>query len=90
MSDWKKRRENICTYRRHIGHYQAFTRHRSLSWFFFQGGEIPAISGYTPKRHRTRIDLMILRKAQNFELSTQQTLGILDSEFNDNNKFIGK
>ena len=31
-----------------------------------------------------------LEKVQNFELSTQWTLGILDSELNNNNTFIGK
>ena len=31
-----------------------------------------------------------LGKSQNFELNTQRTLGILDNEFNSNNKFTGK
>ena len=33
---------------------------------------------------------MILKKVQNFEMSTQRILGILDSKFKNNNKFIGK
>ena len=33
---------------------------------------------------------MILKKSQTFELSTQQTLGIVETEFNQNNCFIGR
>ena len=33
---------------------------------------------------------MILKKAQTFELSTQRTIGILDTEFNQNNGYISQ
>ena len=47
------------------------------------------MSGYFPNNHATFIDLMIPKKAQNFELSTLRTLGILDTEFNNNNGVVG-
>lgn len=47
------------------------------------------MSGYSPKRHKQCVDLMILKKAQSYEMSTQRTLGILDMEFNNNNCVIG-
>ena len=33
---------------------------------------------------------MILKKDQSYELNTQRTLGILDTEFNDNDGYIGR
>ena len=87
---WKVRRETTSTGGKHIGHFQAAMKHKYLTWMIFQRGDIPAVSGYSPKRHRTCVDLMILKKAQSFELKTQRTLGILDTEFNNNNGFIGR
>ena len=89
-NSWKCRRERTTSYHHHIGHYKAVMRDDYLSWFFFQRADIPMISGYSPERHRECIDLMILKRALEFELSKQRTLGILDSEFNHNNKLIGR
>lgn len=44
--------------------------------------EIPVVSGYSPKCWSECIELMIL----NFDLSKQQTLGLLDTEMNQHNK----
>ena len=33
---------------------------------------------------------MIIKKSQSFELSTQHTLGILDTKFNHNNSIVGR
>ena len=86
---WNKRRESTCTNGQHVGHYQATFRHKNLGWLMFQRGDIPAITGYSPKRHRTCVDLQILKKAQTFELKTQRTLCILDTEFNNINGHTG-
>ena len=56
----------------------------------FQRGDIPAITGYSPKRHRTCVDLQILEKAQTFEQNSQRTLCILDTEFNNINGHTGR
>ena len=69
----------------HVGHYKAVMKDDYLSWFFFQRSDIPMISGYSPERYRECIDLMILKRALEFELTKQRTLGILDTEFNHNN-----
>ena len=65
-------------------------RHDWLSWLFFQKGEIPAISGYAPRRHKKCVDLMIMKKDNNFDYGAQRKLGILDTEFNNNNKIVAK
>ena len=56
----------------------------------FSRREIPAISGYAPKQHRNCVDLMIMKKDNNFEYSSQRKLGILDAEFNNNKKVVAK
>ena len=86
----EKRREYTATNGHHVGHFKSASKHKILSWMFFQRGDIPAITGYAPKRHKKCLDLMILKKAQSYELSTQRTLGLLDTEFNNNNGFIGR
>jgi len=48
------------------------------------------MTGYSPTRHRECIDLMIMKKPGCYELTKQRTLGILDTEFNQNNKRIGR
>ena len=50
---WIKMRESTCTNGQHVGHYQATFRHKFLGWLMFQRGDIPTLTGYTPKRHRT-------------------------------------
>ena len=79
MVSWGKRRESTATNGHHVGHFKSASKHKFLSWMFFQRGDIPAITGYAPKRHKKCLDLMILKKAQSYELSTQRTLGLLDT-----------
>jgi hypothetical protein len=86
---WSIRKEKTSTYNQHLGHYKAVMKDDYLSWFFFQRSEIPSISGYSPKRHRTCADLMILKKAMDFELSKNRAIRILDTEFNQLNKAVG-
>ena len=71
MKLWGIRKEKTCTYGKHMGHYKAAMKHSWLSWLFFQKGEIPAMSGYTPKRHRKCVDLMITKKNNNFDYGAQ-------------------
>ena len=63
-------------------------QHKSLSWLFYQRAEIPTISGYSPSRHRSCIDLMIMKKANSFHVDKHRTPGILDSEFNHSNRAL--
>ena len=87
---WRCRKERTTSYHHHVGHYKAVMKDDYLSWFFFQRSDIPMISGYSPERYRECIDLMILKRALEFELAKQRTLGILDTEFNHNNKLLGR
>ena len=58
---WSLRKEKTCAYHHHIGHYKADIKNKFLSYFFFQRGQIPAVSGYSPVRHSKYVDLMIMK-----------------------------
>ena len=89
-SSWKIRKEKSLSYNEHIGHYKAIMKDDFLSWLFFQRADFASISGYSPSRHRKCIDLMILKKSQSSNITKQRTLGILDTEFNQLNKSLGR
>ena len=89
-NSWMIRKESTCTYNLHIGHYKTAMHHKDICWFLFQRADFPEITGYSPKSHRQCADLMIMKKSQCFELEKQRTIGILDTEFNQTNKKIGK
>ena len=86
---WGCRKEKTTTYNQSMAHYKAIFADDYMSWFFFQRADIPELTGYSPSRHRKCVDLMIMKKQQCFDIRKQRTLGILDTEFNQNNKRIG-
>lgn len=88
-TSWGIRKEKTSTYNHHLGHYKAIMKDDYLSWFYFQRSDIPTLTGYSPDRHRTCADLMILKKAMIFDIRKQRTIGILDTEFNQLNKALG-
>ena len=88
-TSWKCRKEKTTTYNQSMAHYKAIFADKYISWYFFQRADIPEMTGYSPKRHRTCVDLMIMKKHQCFDIRKQRTLGILDTEYNQNNKRIG-
>ena len=59
VTSWKSRKEKICTYKEHIGHYKAIMKNNFLSWLLFQRSDILDKPGYPPKHHRECTDLMI-------------------------------
>ena len=87
---WASRKEKTASNNQHMAHYKCLMEDDTLSWFFYQRAEIPMITGYSPRRHRTCVDLMILKKAGCYELSKLRTLGLLDTEFNNNNRILSK
>ena len=90
IKNWKCRKERTSSANQHIGHYKAGIKHPYISWCLFQRHEFPTITGYSPDRHRRCIDLSILKKSGNYNIEKQRTLGLLDSEFNQMNKEMGR
>ena len=87
---WRTRKEKTCTYREHIGQFKAIMRNDFFSWMFFQCSEIPESSGYSPNRYRECTDLMVLKKAQVYNIEKQRAIGILETEFNHSNRSLGR
>lgn len=81
---WKLRKEKTNSANQHMGHYKA----GHICTVLYMRSEIPVVSGYSPKQWRECINLMILKKAMNFDLSKQRTLGLLDTELNQCNKHL--
>jgi len=88
VKTWRQRKEATTSADQHFGHYKAIMQQPTLSWLLFQRAEIPTISGFSPSRHRHCVDLMIMKKTMSFSVDKQRTLGILESEFNHNNRSL--
>ena len=82
----KKIKEKACTYNHHISHYTLVMKDNSISWFYFQRGENPVLSGYSPYIYRICVYLTTLKRGMDYELKVQRIIGILDTEFNQMNK----
>ena len=74
IKEWKCRKEKTASANQHIGHYKASANHPYISWCLFQRHELPSITGYSPQRHRTCIDLSIL-KTGTITLINKELLG---------------
>ena len=81
-----QRKEYICTYYHHIGHYKSVFNNDNLSCFFFQRADIPEISGYSATQHKSCIDLVVMKKARCYNIKKQCTISILDTEYIQMNK----
>ena len=52
IAAWKIKKEKICTFHHHIGHYKASLINNRIRWFLFQRTDISELTGYSPKRHQ--------------------------------------
>ncbi|GFH55416.1 hypothetical protein CTEN210_11892, partial [Chaetoceros tenuissimus] len=84
------RKEKTCTYAQHLGHFKAAMKSELLRTILFMRAEIPVLSGYSPERWKTCLDLMILKKLMEFRIEKKRTLGILAPDFNQHNKTMQK
>jgi hypothetical protein len=53
-----------------IGHYKAAMHHTKLVTLFYQRAMIFMITGYSPHRHRTGVDVMLLKKENNYHVDS--------------------
>ena len=87
---WKKMKEKTGCRGLHFGHYQAATECNDIMNIHYQMAEIPFCSGYTPKRWKEANNVMILKKEGVSDLDRLRTLVLFESDFNHNNKFLGR
>ena len=87
---WKKMREQTSSRDTHFGHYKAALEHDPIMTMHYQLAEIPFRSGYAPQRWKEATNVMILKKEGNTNLDKLRTLVLFESDFNHNNKFLGR
>jgi Reverse transcriptase (RNA-dependent DNA polymerase). len=87
---WRKTKEKTSSSGPHFGHYRAAISHPYLAKLFFQRAMIPMTTGYSPSRHRKGIDVMLLKKENNYHVDHLRTIVLFDSEANMNYKHLGR
>ena len=87
---WKLVREHTASGELHFGHYQACARHDMLSWAIFVMSGLPRAIGFTPERWRRCTDVMLLKKEGFFLLDKLRTIVLYESDFNHENKRLGR
>ncbi len=74
----------------HFGHFKAALTSPSLTACHYVLAEIPFRTGYSPCRWRKATNVMILKKAGVFDLAKLRTIVLFETDFNHNNKWLGK
>ena len=89
-NSWKKMKEKTGTHDLHFGHFQAACEHDHNLLVHYILAEIPFRTGFSPSRWKVATNVMILKKAGMFNIEKLRTLCLFQSDFNHNNKFLGK
>lgn len=87
---WKKMKERTSSRGLHFGHYKAAAEHDDLMELHYRMAEIPFRTGYVPDRWKKANNVMILKKEGVSDLDRLRTLVLFESDFNHNNKFLGR
>ena len=87
---WQKMKEKTSSRDLHFGHYKAVTDDNDLMYLHYRLAEIPFRTGYSPQRWKAATNVMILKKQGNTNIDKLRTLVLFESDFNHNNKFLGR
>ena len=87
---WRKQKENISSNGLHFGHHKSNATFPPLNAFDAKLRTIPYKYGFAPNSWREITDVEILKKAGVFEVELMRTIQLLDSQFNMNNKKLGR
>jgi exonuclease III len=87
---WIKTKERTSSCGPHFGHYKAAMSHPQMAKLLYLRALIPMQTGYSPNRHRMGIDVMLLKKENNYHVDSLRTIVLFDSEANMNYKHLGR
>ena len=87
---WKMAREHTASGELHFGHYKAGAMHDMISWANFVMAGIPRATGFVPERWKRGTDVMLLKKEGLFLLDKLRTIVLFESDFNQENKRLGR
>lgn len=89
-SGWSLAKERTSSNGPHFGHYKASMLHPEISLLLYQRAIFPTITGYSPRRHRQGVDVMLLKKENVYDVERLRTIVLFDSEANMNYKHLGR
>lgn len=81
---WKKAKECTSSNGPHFGHYKAAIENPRIGQLLYKRSIMPLLTGYSPRRHRNVVDVMLLKKEQNSHMDSLRTIVLFDSEANMN------
>ena len=89
-SGWKRVKEYTSSGDLHFGHFKIEAEHDMLSWANYVMAGIPRLRGFTPERWKRGTDVMLLKKEGFFLLEKLRTIVLFESDFNFENKRLGR
>ena len=89
---WKKALEATASGKSeiHFGHFKAGSQHAKIAALETMMSGIPWITGYSPIRWRVGVDIMIEKKPGNYKVQELRTILLLEADFNNGNKGVGR
>jgi hypothetical protein len=74
----------------HFGHFMAACKHEKLAALESHMANFPLLTGYSPRRWQTGIEVMLLKQKDNFHVEKLRAILLFEADFNFNNKRIGR
>ena len=90
QASWKKMKEKTSSRELHFGHFKASSTNDIITAVNYILAELPFQTGYSPFRWRNATDVMILKKQGLYDIDKLRTIILYESDFNHNNKWLGK
>ena len=87
---WRKVKEFTSSGDLHFGHFKVEAEHDMLAWANYIMAGIPRATGFVPNRWRKGTDVMLLKKEGLFLLEKLRTIVLFESDFNHENKRLGR
>ena len=87
---WNLAREHTASGELHFGHYKAGSQHDMICWANYVMSSLPRSTGFSPQRWLHGTDVMLLKKEGFFLLEKLRTIVLMESDFNYENKRLGK
>ena len=87
---WETMKEKTGSHGLHFGHFMAACKHQENMMVHFIMAEVPFRTGYAPARWKKATNVMILKRAGLFNIDKLRTICLFQSDFNHNNKHLGR
>ena len=90
---WNKTKEKVSSaerYGTHMGHWKAGFQNTYIAGIHTAMANVPYQTGYSPKRWQYGVNVMLEKEEGNAKVDRLRTILLYESDFNFNNKMIGK